>query len=88
VDTLTPVDTTSPFLYKNVNPLTDDIATYTERMKGEGVSGNLDGPEGALEAMYQSIACRVSKNIKNLTSRMSKKFGKKPNFLSKIELLI
>ena len=33
---------------------------YTDNMKDEKVSGNLDGPEGALEAMFQAITCRVN----------------------------
>lgn len=54
-----PIPLQSPFLFKNVNPLTDNIEQYTNQMKDELVSGNLDGPEGALEAMFQAITCRV-----------------------------
>ena len=55
-----PIELQAPFLYKNVNPLTDNIDEYTRKMATEKVSGNLDGPEGALEAMFQAVACRVS----------------------------
>ena len=47
----------TPFVYRNVNPLSSDINAYKENLKDELVSGNLDGPEGALEAMYHAANC-------------------------------
>ena len=42
----------TPFAYRNVNPLTENITNYNDNIKDELVSGNLDGPEGALEGKF------------------------------------
>ena len=46
-----------PFVYRNVNPLTENIDDYNNNIRDEHVSGNLDGPEGALEAIYHALNC-------------------------------
>lgn len=52
--------TDAPFLFKNVVQLTSDVSIFEETLKNETVSGNLDPPEGALDAMLQVVKCQVN----------------------------
>ncbi|XP_076279784.1 integrin beta-PS [Lasioglossum baleicum] len=47
----------SPYGYKNQMPLTNDIHSFKSRVQEAPLSGNLDTPEGGLDAMMQAIVC-------------------------------
>lgn len=47
----------SPYGYKNQMPLTENIALFKTQVKEAPLSGNLDRPEGGLDAMMQTIVC-------------------------------
>ncbi|KAL6266653.1 hypothetical protein P5V15_003493 [Pogonomyrmex californicus] len=46
-----------PYDYKNQMPLTENVALFKDQVQAAPVSGNLDGPEGGLDAMMQVIVC-------------------------------
>ncbi|XP_016773439.2 integrin beta-PS [Apis mellifera] len=46
-----------PYGYKNQMPLTENIALFKTRVQEAPVSGNLDSPEGGLDAMMQAMVC-------------------------------
>ncbi|KYQ55161.1 Integrin beta-PS [Trachymyrmex zeteki] len=46
-----------PYDYKNQMPLTENVALFEDQVQAAPVSGNLDGPEGGLDAMMQVIVC-------------------------------
>ncbi|XP_012274157.1 integrin beta-PS isoform X2 [Orussus abietinus] len=46
-----------PYGYKNQMPLTENVALFKQRVKDAPVSGNLDAPEGGLDAMMQAMVC-------------------------------
>lgn len=48
-----------PFSYRNVLPLTSNLTLFQERVSAENISGNLDSPEGGLDAMFQAAVCTV-----------------------------
>merc|ERR1712066_508628 len=50
-------DAEPPRLYENIARLDSDKDAVFNKLKPIRVSGNLDGPEGALDAMVQSAAC-------------------------------
>ena len=50
-------DAEPPKLYENIAKLDSDKDAVFNKLKPIRVSGNLDGPEGALDAMVQSAAC-------------------------------
>ncbi|XP_014480334.1 PREDICTED: integrin beta-PS-like isoform X1 [Dinoponera quadriceps] len=47
----------SPYSYINQMPLTENVMGFESEVQRAPVSGNLDGPEGGLEAMMQVIVC-------------------------------
>jgi syndecan 4 len=51
-------DSDPPFLFENVIRLTSDIEEFKEIVKDIKVSGNLDPPEAALDAMLQAVKCK------------------------------
>ena len=52
-----PNETEPPFLFKNVINLTSNVEFFEQVLSRQKVSGNLDPPEGALEAMLQVTEC-------------------------------
>lgn len=46
-----------PYTFKNKLNLTKDLSEFTKAVNRTRISGNLDGPEGGLEAMMQVIVC-------------------------------
>ncbi|XP_020286322.1 integrin beta-PS-like [Pseudomyrmex gracilis] len=46
-----------PYSYKNQMPLTENITLFEAQVQAAPISGNLDGPEGGLDAMMQVIVC-------------------------------
>ncbi|KAI1307699.1 Integrin beta-1-B [Halotydeus destructor] len=51
------VDCVPPYLFKNHLNLTSETAKFTEEVNRSEISGNLDGPEGGLEALMQVMVC-------------------------------
>ncbi|KAM4663962.1 integrin beta-4 isoform 2-T2 [Discoglossus pictus] len=50
-------DSTPPFSFKNVIPLTSDVGYFREQLIKEKISGNLDAPEGGFDAILQTAVC-------------------------------
>ncbi|KAK1136188.1 hypothetical protein K0M31_000753 [Melipona bicolor] len=46
-----------PYDYKNQMPLSENIDLFKTRVREAPVSGNLDAPEGGLDAMMQAMVC-------------------------------
>ncbi|NXN43597.1 ITB4 protein, partial [Rhinoptilus africanus] len=47
----------SPFSFKNVIRLTSNIDYFSEELRKERISGNLDAPEGGFDAILQTAVC-------------------------------
>nr|KAF6415953.1 integrin subunit beta 4 [Molossus molossus] len=47
----------SPFSFKNVISLTEDVAEFRRKLQQERISGNLDAPEGGFDAILQTAVC-------------------------------
>ncbi|XP_068123318.1 integrin beta-7 [Hyperolius riggenbachi] len=56
-----------PFSYRNVLPLTSNLTLFQERVSAENISGNVDQPEGGLDAMFQAAVCMDHIGWKNVT---------------------
>ncbi|XP_057329990.1 integrin beta-PS-like isoform X1 [Microplitis mediator] len=50
-------DCASPYGYKHQMSLTEDSDSFRSNVRAAPISGNLDGPEGGLDAIMQSIVC-------------------------------
>ncbi|KFV44075.1 Integrin beta-4 [Tyto alba] len=48
----------SPFSFKNVIRLTDNITHFSQKLRKERISGNLDAPEGGFDAILQTAVCK------------------------------
>lgn len=49
------------FSFRNILPLTDQAERFKEEVSKQKISGNLDSPEAGLDAIMQSVVCRVRK---------------------------
>lgn len=49
----------SPFSFKNVIRLTSNINYFSQELRKERISGNLDAPEGGFDAILQTAVCKV-----------------------------
>ncbi|NWH48231.1 ITB4 protein, partial [Fregata magnificens] len=47
----------SPFSFKNVIRLTSNINYFSQELRKERISGNLDAPEGGFDAILQTAVC-------------------------------
>lgn len=50
----------SPFSFKNVIRLTSNINYFSQELRKERISGNLDAPEGGFDAILQTAVCKVT----------------------------
>lgn len=50
---------TPPFTYRHILSLTANGSLFTELVGGQRISGNLDFPEGGLDALMQAAVCEV-----------------------------
>lgn len=50
----------SPFSFKNVIRLTNNINYFSQELRKERISGNLDAPEGGFDAILQTAVCKVT----------------------------
>ena len=48
-----------PFNYRHVLSLTANGSLFTELVGETRISGNLDSPEGGLDALMQAVLCEV-----------------------------
>uniref|UniRef100_A0A8C9U1Z4 Integrin beta n=1 Tax=Serinus canaria TaxID=9135 RepID=A0A8C9U1Z4_SERCA len=53
----------SPFSFKNVIRLTSNINHFSQELRKERISGNLDAPEGGFDAILQTAVCKVRDKI-------------------------
>lgn len=49
-----------PFGYRHIVSLTNDFDTFNREVAKQNISGNLDTPEGGLDAIMQAAMCEVS----------------------------
>ncbi|XP_043931055.1 integrin beta-2-like isoform X2 [Protopterus annectens] len=56
-----------PFGYRHVLKLTDKDNFFTETVNNQDVSGNVDAPEGGLDAMMQAAVCGDKIGWRNVT---------------------
>uniref|UniRef100_A0A8C3L0S1 Integrin beta n=1 Tax=Chrysolophus pictus TaxID=9089 RepID=A0A8C3L0S1_CHRPC len=49
----------SPFSFKNVIRLTNNINYFSQELRKERISGNLDAPEGGFDAILQTAVCKL-----------------------------
>lgn len=49
----------SPFSFKNIIRLTNNINYFSQELRKERISGNLDAPEGGFDAILQTAVCKV-----------------------------
>lgn len=49
----------SPFSFKNIIRLTSNINYFSQELRKERISGNLDAPEGGFDAILQTAVCKV-----------------------------
>ncbi|XP_043931048.1 integrin beta-2-like isoform X2 [Protopterus annectens] len=57
----------SPFGYRHVLSLTDEGKLFKAKVTTEEISGNLDAPEGGLDAMMQAAVCGDKIGWRNVT---------------------
>uniref|UniRef100_A0A667WYV0 Integrin beta n=1 Tax=Myripristis murdjan TaxID=586833 RepID=A0A667WYV0_9TELE len=56
-----------PFTYHHVLSLTANGSLFTELVGGQRISGNLDSPEGGLDALMQATVCEIGwRNVTRL----------------------
>lgn len=58
-----------PFTFRHVLKLTSDAGQFQAEVGKQRISGNLDAPEGGLDAMMQVAACPVSATHELLTAK-------------------
>ncbi|XP_064419483.1 integrin beta-2 [Latimeria chalumnae] len=63
----TTVQCQSPFDYKHVLSLTNNSRTFQREVGKQSISGNLDAPEGGLDAMMQAAVCGEKIGWRNVT---------------------
>ncbi|XP_063284544.1 integrin beta-7 [Pelobates fuscus] len=56
-----------PFSYRHVLDLTSNLTLFEMRVSAENISGNLDSPEGGLDAMLQAAVCTDRIGWRNVT---------------------
>ncbi|XP_061463592.1 integrin beta-2 [Rhineura floridana] len=56
-----------PFAFRHVLSLTDDVERFKEEVGKQDISGNLDAPEGGLDAMMQAAVCGAKIGWSNVT---------------------
>ncbi|KAM6465374.1 integrin beta-2 isoform 2-T2 [Liasis olivaceus] len=56
-----------PFSFRHVLSLTDNVQSFQEEVGKQNISGNLDAPEGGLDAMMQAAVCGNKIGWKNVT---------------------
>ncbi|KAM3853530.1 integrin beta-2 [Vipera latastei] len=56
-----------PFAFRHVLSLTDDVQSFKEEVGKQNISGNLDAPEGGLDAMMQAAVCGNKIGWKDVT---------------------
>lgn len=60
----------APYGFRNHMPLTTDTSGFTHEVNSSQISGNLDAPEGGLDAVMQSIVCQEKINWRTKSRKM------------------
>lgn len=60
----------SPYGFRNQMPLTTDTSGFTREVAASQISGNLDAPEGGLDAIMQSVVCQQEINWRTKSRKM------------------
>lgn len=60
----------APYGFRNHMPLTTDTSGFTREVKASQISGNLDAPEGGLDAIMQSVVCQNEINWRSKSRKM------------------
>ena len=47
----------APFSFINNLPLTGEVQLFVDKVKNETISGNVDFPEGGMDALMQVLVC-------------------------------
>lgn len=61
---------TAPYGFRNHMPLSTDTSGFTREVAASQISGNLDAPEGGLDAIMQSIVCKDKINWRSKSRKM------------------
>ncbi|NXX73260.1 ITB2 protein, partial [Spizella passerina] len=56
-----------PFAFKHILSLTDNAQQFESEVGKQFISGNLDAPEGGLDAMMQAAVCGDQIGWRNVT---------------------
>lgn len=60
----------APYGFRNHMPLTLDTSGFTREVAASQISGNLDAPEGGLDAVMQAIVCQQEVNWRSKSRKM------------------
>jgi integrin beta 1 len=60
----------APYGFRNHMPLSTDTLSFTREVKASQTSGNLDAPEGGLDAIMQAIVCQNEVNWREKSRKM------------------
>jgi len=60
----------APYGFRNHMPLTTDTSGFTREVAASQISGNLDAPEGGLDAVMQAIVCQQEVNWRSKSRKM------------------
>lgn len=60
----------APYGFRNHMPLNTDTSGFTQQVANSQISGNLDAPEGGLDAIMQSIVCQSEVNWRSKSRKM------------------
>lgn len=60
----------APYGFRNHMPLSMDTSGFTQEVAASQISGNLDAPEGGLDAVMQAIVCQDAVNWRSKSRKM------------------
>lgn len=63
-------DCAAPYGFRNHMPLNTDTSGFTREVSASQISGNLDAPEGGLDAVMQCIVCQQEVNWRTKSRKM------------------
>lgn len=76
-----------PFAFKHILSLTDNAKKFESEVGKQFISGNLDAPEGGLDAMMQAAVCGVSPRICPTAGSCGQSWGLRPALTHCLTLL-
>lgn len=63
-------DCVAPYGFRNYMPLSTDTGVFTREVNASQISGNLDAPEGGLDAVMQCLVCQQEINWRSKSRKM------------------